>query len=72
MTSAGSPEIYPQYCFNLSPNIGEWCHLRIADVVALTAYPGFEGGVARSPRHSAALTLSFLQGRVSTSTSTTQ
>ncbi|KAK0641121.1 hypothetical protein B0T16DRAFT_333942 [Cercophora newfieldiana] len=43
MTSAANPEIYPQYCFHLSPISGKWCHLRIADVVALTTHPGFEG-----------------------------
>ncbi|TLS24146.1 hypothetical protein PpBr36_08137 [Pyricularia pennisetigena] len=43
MTSGDPPEIYPQYCFHLSPTIHRWCHLRAADVAALTTHPGFEG-----------------------------
>ncbi|KAK4454003.1 hypothetical protein QBC34DRAFT_175328 [Podospora aff. communis PSN243] len=42
-SSIGSHEIYPQYCFHLSPTIAKWCHLRCADIVALTTHPGFEG-----------------------------
>ncbi|KAL5871941.1 hypothetical protein ACKVWC_007582 [Pyricularia oryzae] len=44
MTSGDPPEIYPQYCFHLSPTIHRWCHLRAADVAALTTHPGFEAG----------------------------
>ncbi|KAK0628825.1 hypothetical protein B0T17DRAFT_523851 [Bombardia bombarda] len=44
MTSAEQqPEIYPKYCFHLAPTIDRWCHLRIADIVALACIPGFEG-----------------------------
>ncbi|KAK4134829.1 hypothetical protein BT67DRAFT_378601 [Trichocladium antarcticum] len=43
MTDATAPELYPQYCFQLSPTINRWCHLRIADITALTSHPGFEG-----------------------------
>ncbi|TLD28794.1 hypothetical protein PspLS_03246 [Pyricularia sp. CBS 133598] len=43
MTKGDPPEIYPQYCFHLSPTIHRWCHLRAADVAALTMHPGFEG-----------------------------
>lgn len=43
ITSGSLPEIYPQYCFHLSPTVKRWCHLRIADIHALTAHPGFEG-----------------------------
>ena len=43
MTSPEQPEFYPQYCFHLSPTVGKWCHLRAADVVALSSHPGFEG-----------------------------
>ncbi|TLD06202.1 uncharacterized protein PgNI_08244 [Pyricularia grisea] len=42
MTSGDPPEIYPQYCFHLSPTIHRWCHLRAADVAKLTTHPGFE------------------------------
>lgn len=43
MTSPEQPELYPQYCFHLSPTVGKWCHLRAADVVALSSHPGFGG-----------------------------
>lgn len=43
MTSPEQPEFYPQYCFHLSPTVGKWCHLRAADVVALSSHPGFGG-----------------------------
>ncbi|KAK4180261.1 hypothetical protein QBC36DRAFT_36902 [Triangularia setosa] len=47
MADSGSapPELvfYPRYCFHLSPTIGRWCHLRAADIAALTFNPGFEG-----------------------------
>ncbi|KAK1759555.1 hypothetical protein QBC47DRAFT_294069 [Echria macrotheca] len=44
MTSVGqTPEIYPQYCFHLSPTIQKWCHLRASDILALSAPPEFEG-----------------------------
>ncbi|KAK0617229.1 hypothetical protein B0T14DRAFT_262308 [Immersiella caudata] len=43
ISSTGSPQIYPQYCFHLSPTIAKWCHLRCADIAALTTHPGFEG-----------------------------
>lgn len=35
--------IYPQYCFHLSPTINRWCPLRAADVQVLDRHPGFEG-----------------------------
>ncbi|KAK1774071.1 hypothetical protein QBC45DRAFT_53877 [Copromyces sp. CBS 386.78] len=40
---APAPELYPQYCFHLSPTINKWCHLRAADIVALSSHPGFQG-----------------------------
>lgn len=40
---APTPELYPQYCFHLSPTINKWCHLRAADIVALSSHPGFQG-----------------------------
>ncbi|KAJ4293789.1 hypothetical protein N0V88_005299 [Collariella sp. IMI 366227] len=43
MTDATTPEFYPQYCFQLSPTINRWCHLRIADIFALNSHPGFQG-----------------------------
>lgn len=43
MTDAGQPELYPQYCFHLSPTINRWCHLQIADILRLTSHPGFRG-----------------------------
>ncbi|KAK0743102.1 hypothetical protein B0T18DRAFT_329227 [Schizothecium vesticola] len=43
MTSPEQPEFYPQYCFHLSPTVGKWCHLRAADVAALSSHPGFGG-----------------------------
>ncbi|GAB1315832.1 CST complex subunit Stn1 N-terminal domain-containing protein [Madurella fahalii] len=43
MTDAGQPELYPQYCFRLSPTINRWCHLRVADIFGLTSHPGFRG-----------------------------
>ncbi|EAA31107.1 hypothetical protein GE21DRAFT_8619 [Neurospora crassa] len=48
MTDSGAqgqppPELYPQYCFHLSPTINKWCHLRAADIVALSSHPGFQG-----------------------------
>lgn len=43
MTSPEQPEFYPQYCFHLSPTVAKWCHLRAADVVALSSHPGFGG-----------------------------
>ncbi|KAL2016097.1 hypothetical protein VTK56DRAFT_4271 [Thermocarpiscus australiensis] len=43
MTNVSTPEIYPQYCFHLSPTINRWCHFRIADIQDLTAHPGFQG-----------------------------
>ncbi|KAK2074664.1 hypothetical protein P8C59_008852 [Phyllachora maydis] len=36
-------EIYPQYCFKLSPTLGRWCYFQAADVQALQSLPGFEG-----------------------------
>ncbi|KAK3947135.1 hypothetical protein QBC32DRAFT_224838 [Pseudoneurospora amorphoporcata] len=40
---APAPELYPQYCFHLSPTINKWCHLRAADIVALSSHPGLQG-----------------------------
>ncbi|KAK4166383.1 hypothetical protein QBC43DRAFT_17088 [Cladorrhinum sp. PSN259] len=37
------PNIYPQYCFHLSPTLNHWCHFRAADLVRLKRHPGFEG-----------------------------
>ncbi|KAK4457841.1 hypothetical protein QBC42DRAFT_300834 [Cladorrhinum samala] len=37
------PELYPQYCFHLSPTINRWCHFRAADIIRLTSHPGFQG-----------------------------
>ncbi|KAK3995909.1 hypothetical protein QBC44DRAFT_233286 [Cladorrhinum sp. PSN332] len=37
------PEIYPQYCFHLSPTLDHWCHFRAADLVRLKSHPGFQG-----------------------------
>ncbi|EGZ68623.1 hypothetical protein NEUTE2DRAFT_133269 [Neurospora tetrasperma FGSC 2509] len=36
-------ELYPQYCFHLSPTINKWCHLRAADIAILSSHPGFQG-----------------------------
>ncbi|KAJ4383133.1 hypothetical protein N0V85_008480 [Neurospora sp. IMI 360204] len=38
-----APELYPQYCFHLSPTINKWCHLRATDIVSLSSHPGFQG-----------------------------
>jgi hypothetical protein len=46
MTDETAPEIYPQYCFHLSPTISHWCHLQATDILALKSHPGFEGGSA--------------------------
>ncbi|KAH6640565.1 hypothetical protein F5144DRAFT_560864 [Chaetomium tenue] len=43
MTDSTKPELYPQYCFHLSPTINRWCHFRIADIWALRSHPGFRG-----------------------------
>jgi hypothetical protein len=43
MTDATKPELYPQYCFHLSPTINRWCHFQIADILALKSHPGFQG-----------------------------
>lgn len=43
MTDATTPELYPQYCFHLSPTINRWCHFRIADILALRGHRGFQG-----------------------------
>ncbi|KAK3941593.1 hypothetical protein QBC46DRAFT_97370 [Diplogelasinospora grovesii] len=44
MTSAEEPpDVYPQYCFHLSPTISRWCHFQAADIHALSSHPGFEG-----------------------------
>ena len=45
MTSTSQPptNIYPQYCFHLSPTINRWCPLRAAEIQTLGAHPGFEG-----------------------------
>ncbi|KAK4127200.1 hypothetical protein N657DRAFT_566054 [Parathielavia appendiculata] len=43
MTHATKPELYPQYCFHLSPTINRWCHFRISDILALRSHPGFQG-----------------------------
>ncbi|KAJ2898013.1 Protein stn1 [Zalerion maritima] len=39
-----APEIYPQYCFSLSPTISTWAFLHASDIhQTLTSIPGFEG-----------------------------
>lgn len=43
MTGASSDNIYPQYCFHLSPTIDRWCPLRAQDIHTLGSHPGFEG-----------------------------
>jgi hypothetical protein len=43
MTDASKPELYPQYCFHLSPTINRWCHFQITDILALRSHPGFQG-----------------------------
>ncbi|UNI22552.1 hypothetical protein JDV02_008431 [Purpureocillium takamizusanense] len=43
MTDAPGPEIYPRYCFHLSPTSNKWCLLRAAEVHALDQHAGFEG-----------------------------
>ncbi|KXX81558.1 CST complex subunit STN1 [Madurella mycetomatis] len=43
MTDARQPELYPQYCFHLSPTINRWCHLQVVDIFRLTSHPGFRG-----------------------------
>ncbi|KAH6843017.1 hypothetical protein B0I37DRAFT_209846 [Chaetomium sp. MPI-CAGE-AT-0009] len=43
MTDSTKPELYPQYCFHLSPTINRWCHFRITDIWALRSHPGFRG-----------------------------
>jgi len=49
MTDATTPELYPQYCFHLSPTINRWCHFRITDILALRSHRGFQGGSTWSP-----------------------
>jgi hypothetical protein len=47
MTDAtAKPELYPQYCFRLSPTVNHWCHLRISDILSLRSHRGFEGASA--------------------------
>jgi hypothetical protein len=41
-------EFYPQYCFHLSPTLKQFCHLRIADIWALTFDPGYNGVLYKS------------------------
>ncbi|KAK4232499.1 hypothetical protein QBC38DRAFT_462910 [Podospora fimiseda] len=43
MTTEPREDIYPQYCFHLSPTLDHWCHFRTADLVRLTSHPGFNG-----------------------------
>ncbi|KAK3303419.1 uncharacterized protein B0T15DRAFT_495974 [Chaetomium strumarium] len=43
MTDETAPEVYPQYCFHLSPTINRWCHLQNTDILALKNHRGFEG-----------------------------
>ncbi|KAK4183050.1 glycosyl hydrolase family 81-domain-containing protein [Podospora australis] len=45
MTDAGAapPDLYPQYCFHLSPTLNKWCHFRAVDIIRLASHPGFQG-----------------------------
>ncbi|PHH68407.1 hypothetical protein CDD82_574 [Ophiocordyceps australis] len=36
-------EIYPRYCFHLSPTINTWCLLRACDLSHLEQHDGFQG-----------------------------
>ncbi|PHH61357.1 hypothetical protein CDD81_435 [Ophiocordyceps australis] len=36
-------EIYPRYCFHLSPTINTWCLLRACDLSHLEKHDGFQG-----------------------------
>ncbi|KAM0276378.1 hypothetical protein ACHAQH_006826 [Verticillium albo-atrum] len=42
MTSA-SNDLYPQYCFHLSPTFDQWCILHATAIHALDVHPEFEG-----------------------------
>ncbi|KAJ6442126.1 glycoside hydrolase family 81 protein [Purpureocillium lavendulum] len=43
MSDAPRPEIYPRYCFHLSPTSNKWCLLRASEVHGLDQHAGFEG-----------------------------
>ncbi len=60
MTDATTPELYPQYCFHLSPTINRWCHFRITDLLALRSHRGFQGGSADCARQACTLSIKVL------------
>ncbi|GAB0142401.1 hypothetical protein EsHS_00002952 [Epichloe bromicola] len=43
MTDACKTEIYPRYCFHLSPTVNTWCFLPALRIHALQQHAGFEG-----------------------------
>ena len=57
MTDATTPELYPQYCFHLSPTINRWCHFWITDLLALRSHRGFQGGSADCARQVCTLSI---------------
>ena len=54
MNDTPRPEIYPRYCFHLSPTTNKWCLLYASEVHALDQHAGFEGNIcvpcATAPR----------------------
>lgn len=58
MTDPDPVELYPRYCFHLSPTWNAWCFFKSAEIHTLIKHPGFEGKVDRAARiASATLTL---------------
>ncbi|KAF7552810.1 hypothetical protein G7046_g7292 [Stylonectria norvegica] len=43
MNDASAPQIYPRYCFHLSPTVNTWCFLWAAEIHDLERHAGFEG-----------------------------
>ncbi|KYK54981.1 Protein stn1 [Drechmeria coniospora] len=43
MKDEAKAEIYPRYCFHLSPTVNKWCLFRACEIHALDQRPGFEG-----------------------------
>ncbi|POR35214.1 Protein stn1 [Tolypocladium paradoxum] len=43
MSDASRPELYPRYCFHLSPTDNAWCLLRTSEIHHLEQHAGFEG-----------------------------
>jgi hypothetical protein len=50
MTSGiAKPNIYPEYCHELSPSIKKWCPLRAVDVHGLAEWGMFSNGKLHLP-----------------------